>query len=258
VGELVHETFRAFVARHFGAAGRAWLDSLPKARAAASAEWELEVGRELNGGVLAWVLEARTPDGRDAVLKLAGPWDRPRDEIAALRRWAGGPAPRLLHADPDRGALLLERIRPGTPADDAHAADVAPLLEALHVDPPAGTPALATVVRQRVALAVEQERARPERAATALETLEKLEQDSPPSRLLHGDFDDRNILRCEVRGLVAIDPLPAAGDPAYDAAYWAHANRRPGARERAEAIAAALGLDPLRVRRWLGVIAVHG
>src|SRR4029450_1486747 len=88
--------------------------------------------------------------------------------------------------------LLRERIRPGTPADDARAADVAALLEALHVDPPAGTPALATVVRQRAARAVEQGRARPGRGATALETLEKLERDDPPSRLLHGDFDDRN------------------------------------------------------------------
>jgi streptomycin 6-kinase len=257
VGELVHETFRAFVTRQFGAAGRAWLDSLPKARAAAAAEWELEIGRELNGGVLAWVLDARTADGRDVVLKLAGPWDRPRDEIVALRRWAGGPTPRLLHADPDRGALLLERIRPATPADDAAVADVARLLGALHVEPPS-VPPLADVVRERLTLAVEQERARPERAATALDTLEKLEHTAPPPRLLHGDFDERNLLQCERRGLVAIDPLPAVGDPAYDAAYWAHANRRPGARERAEAIAAELGIDPLRVRRWLGVVAVHG
>lgn len=258
MGEVVHETFRAFVARQFGAAGRAWLDSLPKAAAAAAAEWGLELGRELPGGVLAYVLEVRTRDGEEAVLKIAGPWDRPRDEISCLRRWAGVPAPRLLHADPDRGALLLERIRPATIATDATAAQVARLLTAVHLEPPTGLRRLADVVRRRLARAVEQERVKPERAATALETLEKLERTSPPPRLLHGDFDERNVLHCERRGLVAIDPLPAAGDPAYDAAYWAHANRRPGARERAEAIAAELALDELRVRRWLGVVAVHG
>jgi streptomycin 6-kinase len=66
------------------------------------------------------------------------------------------------------------------------------------------------------------------------------------------------VLRCERQGLVAIDPLPAAGDRAYDAAYWAHANGLAGRRERQHAIAAELGLDPARVRGWGTVIATHG
>jgi streptomycin 6-kinase len=258
VVELVHESFRAFVARHFGAAGRAWLDLLPRHLAAAAAEWGLELGRELPGGVLACVVEVRTRDGEEAVLKIAGPWDRPRDETACLRRWDGGPAPRLIRADPDRGALLLERIHPATVAADANAAEVAGVLRGLHVESPNGLPPLRQMVAQRIAQAVEQGRATEERAAGALEELERLEQDAPPPVLLHGDFDERNLLRCFVRRVVAIDPLPAVGDPAYDAAYWAHANRRPGARERAEAMAAELELDPERVRGWQRVIAVHG
>ena len=79
--------------------------------------------------------------------------------------------------------------------------------------------------------------------------------------LVHGDFDERNILRCGRRGVCAIDPLVAAGDPLYDAAYWIHGTGRPGRRARFNALSDALGLDRderARLRDWCGVIAVHG
>jgi streptomycin 6-kinase len=258
VGEVVHETFRSFVARQFGSAGRAWLATLPKTLAAVASEWQLELGAELTGGVLACVVRAHTALGEDVVLKVAGPWDRPGDEIGCLRRWNGRGAPRLLRADPYRGAFLLELIRPATLATDATADEIARLLRVLHVEPYGDLRPLDEVVRRRVEQAVDQGRASPETAAKAMASIERLQRDAPPPVLLHGDFDERNVVRCDVRGLAAIDPLPAGGDPAYDAAYWAHANRRPGKRQRVEAIARALGLDAARVRRWGAVIAVHG
>ena len=258
VGELVHETFRSFVARQFATAGRAWLESLPKTLAAVAAEWDLELGAELHGGVLACVLEARTALGEEVVLKVAGPWDRPRDEIACLRRWGGRGAPRLIHADPYRGAFLLERIRPATAATDATADEVARLIGLLHTAPADPVPPLGEVVRARIEQAVAQGRAAPEQAAKALASVERLEGEAAEPVLLHGDLDDRNLLRCSLRGLAAIDPLPAVGDAAYDAAYWAHANRQPGKRERIEAIARALGADAGHIRRWGAVVAVHG
>jgi streptomycin 6-kinase len=33
-----------------------------------------------------------------------------------------------------------------------------------------------------------------------------------------GELENKNILVCQKRGLVVIDPLPCIGDPAYDAA----------------------------------------
>ena len=257
--EVVAESSRAFVARHFGAAGRAWLATLPRTIEAARAEWDLELGDELRGGLLAHVVEARTRVGRDVVFKVGAPWDRPRDEIACLRAWAGRPSQLLVHADPHRGALLLERIRPGTVAIDARAEEVAELVAELQSHaPPGDLPPLASIVRRRLEQAVEQGRATPERAAGALRSVERLEADAPASVIVHGDFDERNLLRCEVRGLAAIDPLPCVGDGAYDLAYWAHANGRRGKRERVEAIARAAGIETARVRRWAAVIGAHG
>ena len=254
----VVETFRSFVARHLGAEGRAWLDGLPALVAEVAADWRLELGQELTGGLLAYVVEARTAEGEQAVLKVAGAWDRPAEEIACLRAWAGGPAPALLRADGQRGALLVERIRPGTPGAQVEVEQAAALLGALAVPPPAGLRPLAQVAASRVRRAVEQRRARPDAAARALALVAELEADAPEAALVHGDLDDRNLLRCGRRGLVAIDPLPAAGDPAYDAANWAHGGRRPGRRERIDAIAAATGLDRARVRAWASVVDVHG
>ena len=163
VGELVHETFRSFVARQFATAGRAWLESLPKTLAAVAAECGPRLGAELHGGVLACVLEARTALGEEVVLKVAGPWDRPHDEIACLRRWGGRGAPRLIHADPYRGAFLLERIRPATAATDATADEVARLIGLLHTAPADPVPPLGEVVRARIEQAVAQGRPLPSR-----------------------------------------------------------------------------------------------
>jgi streptomycin 6-kinase len=255
---VVEPSFRAFVARMFEDEGRAWIAGLPETLAALAAEWELELGPELPGGLLACVREAKSADGTPAILKIASPWDRPRDEIACLEAWAGTIAPQLLRADPDRGALLLERIEPATRARDAEGHEVGALLRRLQVAAPPDLRTLGEVARRRLARAVVQERASHDRAAWALAAIEQLEADAPAPALLHGDFDWRNLLRCDIRGLAAIDPLACAGDPAYDAGYWAQAAGDPGRRARTTAIAAALDLDVRRVRAWCAVVAVHG
>jgi streptomycin 6-kinase len=256
--EEVQPSFRAFVARTFGDEGRVWLSSLPSMLAELTAEWDVSLGAELRGGLLSYVCEATTADGGSAVVKVGPPWPRVRHEILALRAWDGHGAPRLLRADEERHALLLERIEPGTHADAGDPTGVARVLGALHVHPPDGLPSLAETVRRRLARAADERRASPEKLAWATATVERLERNPPPATLLHGDFDDRNLLVCAQRGLCAIDPLPCVGDPSYDAAYWVHANRRSGRRARLEALVAATGLPRERVRDWAGVIGVHG
>jgi streptomycin 6-kinase len=255
VGE---ETSEAFLARHFGDDGRAWLATVPGVIEQLADEWQLTLGAPLRGGLLAIVRDATTADGERVVLKLASRWDRPLEEIACLEMWAGGGAPRLLRADAARGAMLLERIEPALRARDAHAAEVANVLDHLHREPPEGIRTLGEVARRRLARAVLERRANDERARWALAAIERLEAEPVDPVLLHGDFDWRNLLRCELRGLAAIDPLACAGDPAYDAGYWAQAGGDAGRRTRTTAIADALDLDVRRVRAWCAVVAVHG
>jgi streptomycin 6-kinase len=255
--ETVEEGFRGFVARTRGDEGRAWLARLPALHAALEERWQLRLGRELPGGLLSSVREATLPDGTRAVLKLAEA-DAATAEIAALRAWAGHGAPTLLAADEKLGALLLERIEPGSRPASAEGHAVAALLELLHVPPPDDLPTLETVVRARVAAALREGRAAPRKAVWATAKVDELTRSRTDVVLLHGDFDERNVLVCRRRGLCAIDPLPCLGDPAYDAGYWVHSNRRPGRRARLDAIAAASGLERDRVRDWAAVVGVHG
>lgn len=258
VGEVVEPTFRASVTRLFGDEARDWLAALRGLEAEMCGRWSLEPGPELRGGLFAHVRLVRRADGSDAVLKLAGGWDRPADEIASLRAWDGRPTPLLLEADASRGAMVLERVVPGANAVEAPAEDVAGLLARLHVPAPHGLPSLQEIAHRRIDRAEQEGRASAQRLSWARAALERLHADARAGTLVHGDFDDRNLLLCERRGLCAIDPLACAGDGAYDAAYWIHANRRPGRRARFEAMAAATGFDRRRLRDWCGIIAVHG
>lgn len=258
MAEAVPPTFRSSVTRLVGADATRWLGELPALEAELAGRWGLELGEPLPGGLLASVRGVRRSDGSEAVLKLAGWWDRTADEIACLKRWDGGPTPLLLAADTECSAILLERIAPGRRALDATAEGVAPLLRQLQLADPGGLPPLDGVVRRRLDRAERDRRAQGPRLAWARDAVERLAGEGRPSVVVHGDFDDRNLLVCGRRGLCAIDPLPCAGDGAYDAAYWVHANRRPGRRARFEAIASELALDRGRLRDWCAVIAVHG
>ena len=53
-------------------------------------------------------------DGSSTLQKLAMPHMEGEGEIEGLRLWNGDPAVRLLTADDQLGAMLLERCEPGT------------------------------------------------------------------------------------------------------------------------------------------------
>jgi streptomycin 6-kinase len=255
--EVVEPGYRAFVVQTLGDQGRAWLDELPHVVAQLEERWRLTVGRELPGGLLSCVRAATTHDGLPAVLKI-GAYPRTHHEIASLRAWGGRSAPQLLEADEELQAMLLERIEPGTRPDDAPAEIVAVVLEGLHVPPPPGLPTLESIVARRIENAERDGRTSRQKADWARAAAARLARDAPAPVLVHGDFDERNLLVCTRRGLCAIDPLPCAGDPAYDAGYWVHANRRAGRRARLDAIVAATAHDQARVRDRAAVVGVHG
>jgi streptomycin 6-kinase len=268
---LLHSHLSRFVARHFGARGRAWLERVPGLVDQAALAWGLEIEHALRGGLLSCVLAARTRGGEPVVLKIAGPWTPAGSEAAALAHWDGGPAPRLLDFDEDRSALLMERIWPGDAAADEPADLVARLVGALHAVPPtdpmiASLPSLAKVIEERLATAGAEAAARsaaeaatlaPKLRRARLAARELLDSFAGPSVLLHGDLEQRNVLRCQRRTLAAIDPMPCIGDPAYDAAYWA-AEEQEASRleERCQSLAAHMALDSWRVHRWALIIAL--
>jgi streptomycin 6-kinase len=119
-----------------GEPGGAWLAGLGALVTDLAAEWGLQIGRTLPGGTEALVVEARTADGQEAVLKIAIPGlDPTASELRALLAAQGRGYARVLRHDWVRNAMLLERLGPqlaelGLPVDAQIEAICATLLEA--------------------------------------------------------------------------------------------------------------------------------
>jgi streptomycin 6-kinase len=240
---------------------------------ARSAErWALRLEAPFSALVINYVAPAVRADGTRCVLKLSRHVSETLNEIAALRVWDGEGCARLLAADPDRGALLLERLEPGTMLvdlaqtdDDAATMIAAGLLRQLW-RPVAEGSGLRTLEswfdayeRNRAALlrGVDGfpvplfERADAQRAELLASTGE--------TTVLHGDMHHYNVLRAQRAEWLAIDPKGLTGDRCFDVCQFlinpsrmpAHVNRR-----RLDIFCAELGLDRQRTRDWCLVHAV--
>jgi streptomycin 6-kinase len=93
-----------------GDRGDAWVRRLPGLLGDLVEGWDLKLGRPLPGGSNSYVVRVTRADGTPAVLKVALDHDGLAEQAQALREADGRGYARLLHADPDRGALLLEAL----------------------------------------------------------------------------------------------------------------------------------------------------
>ena len=92
----------------------AWVDDLPTS-SGLERDWSIEIGRTFDEGTEAFVAGRSIADGTPAVLKVLVPrLDGGIDdhEATVLRLAAGDGCPLLYRDDPDRGALLMERLGP--------------------------------------------------------------------------------------------------------------------------------------------------
>jgi streptomycin 6-kinase len=248
-----------------------WLDEVSALAEECSAKWQLKLGSFIPGGALSCVLACEI-EHRPAVLKFASPWSRADQSLegAALAAWCGIGAAKLLAQYNDGQALLLERVIPGTTffASNSDAEDcqrVAENLRALAAaSPPLVLPDLTKAVKDRFRDARLSWATVERKEWLTEEVFERAEQNalmmvqSTASRqLLHGDYQNKNLLLGPAGLLVAIDPTPAVGDSHYDPALWA-LTHRPGerVRERCAELAKRLLLDPERLWQWCIVLAV--
>jgi streptomycin 6-kinase len=212
----------------FGTAGEAWLRTLPSLVADVTRRWGLTLGAPFALSYN-YVAPARMPDGSEAVFKAGVPSAELRRELYALRRYDGDGICRLLAADDERCAMLLERLRPGemlaplASLDDEAATRIAAgVMARLWRPVPAGQPFLP--VAQWFADAFDRHRrdyggAGPFPVAVferAEALVPELLVSAPREVLLHGDLHHYNILTAERAPWLAIDPKGVTGDPGYD------------------------------------------
>ncbi len=243
-----------------------WLRTIPETMGRCATRWHLTIGDRIGAGNTSRVFDCVDDRGQRVILKLAPTEMRPDLEAAALAVWAGRGSVRLIafaHAD---GALLLQRLVPGTPLpegdDDVNAELVAPALIALHAAPRDDTARFPTQ-REFLDAWLRWVRRSAEQGTAGLRLLDRASQaaralcaDPTPTVLLHGDFIDKNLLLDGGRYL-AIDPIPRLGDACSDVGFYAayHPPAR-HIRRRARSLAMRCGLDPERAARWAAVWAV--
>ena len=230
--------------------------------------WELTLSGEAPRGDWSTVVAA-SRRGVPCVVKVAGPEHNVIDEALALEAWSGNGAVRLLEADREHGALLLERLDPDRTlrtAKLASAAEVAGrLIHELAVPAPAGLPLLADIASRKPGILRRRQDALGEPVpARWIDIACGLARDlaaDPGSRLVHGDLHYGNILAGSRRPWLAIDPKPVTGNPERSVAelMWDRIDDAAQPRE-VRALLAALTragrLDPDRARAWTIVQAV--
>lgn len=197
--------------------------------------------------------------GEPAVVKVSFPHPGNRGEASALRRFAGRGAVRLLDADKEHFALLLECAGPRTLAEVCSEDEVAEfageLARRLAVRAEPGTPRLAGTTDGWSEQLGQQVAARPGLLSAAVvrrawATIAELGRD-PTVTMLHGDLHAGNVLAVGRERWLAIDPKGWEGTAAYDAftVVVGHPAELVGCPDLARAIRA-------RVRRFAGAAGV--
>lgn len=263
------DAFRARITRLHGTPGKAWLEHIPSLIGSIETAWQLQVGEPFPGLNFHFVAPAVRADGTEAVLKLGLPGEHLVREAECLRRYAGNGAVRLLQHDTDRGAMLLERLRPGEnlkTLDEATAVEATVrVLRELHQ---AAVPDVGMPTVQDWGAGFQRHRVQGLGSSGPLPTgmvneagrlffdlagsMEKLV-------LLHGDLHHENILAGERVTWLAIDPQGVIGEAAYEVGAFLR-NPMPamlnweGLEEilegRVSRFSVLLGIDQRRIAGW--------
>jgi len=251
--------------------GAKWLEQLPALIARYEQRWNVHVEPPFPLSYN-YVAPATRTNGSAVVLKLGVPGSVIATEIAALRHYDGHGIVQVLEADDAQGALLLERLVPGTTltplalADDEQATTIAANVMQQLWRPIAPGHPFPTI--EEWGQGFQRLRAQfdggtgpfPGRLVKMAERLfaELLQGQAAPV-LLHGDLHHYNILQAERQPWLALDPQGVVGEPAYEVGALLrnptpHISTLPNLQQiqarRADLLADALGFDRQRIVGW--------
>jgi len=268
--QLIPEQFTRRMVQMYDAEGRTWLDRLPVLIAEYEHRWSITVMSPFANLSYNYVAPAVRSDGTNVILKLGMPHPELRTEIAALRIYDGRGSARLLDADPEQGALLLERLMPGTLLssldDDEEATAIAAKVMRQLWHPVPTNHTFPTITQWTAGLGELRTHFGgttgpfPSALVAQAETLfAELSASMAEPVVLHGDLHHDNILAAERQPWLAIDPKGLIGEPAYEVGVllrnpypqlltWPQPARILA--RRVDQLAEALVLDRKRILGW--------
>jgi streptomycin 6-kinase len=238
--------------------GREWLARLPQLLEECRERWALELEEPYAYAFASFVVPAG-----DAVLKIQFPDRESEHEADALRLWGGDGAVRLYDYDVERRALLLERLRPGTPLKARGPEESLDVIAALlrRLWKPAGAPF--RTLAEEAAWWLEDLEDTWERNGqpferrlldAALDALRELPTTQGEQVVLHQDLHADNVLAAEREPWLAIDPKPLVGEREFGLAPVIRGGElghdQQSVRYRLDRLTSELGLDRERARGW--------
>lgn len=266
----VPKAFATAIIARTGEGGRQWIESLPQRVNEMCDLWHLEIASPAMHGEWAVVFEvhnANTP----AVLKLTWPGVEGMltREVETLSLWAGRGAVRLLQADIERQALLLERLDATTTLEDVRVGEALSiaghLLRRLALPAPADLPSLKAVAHQIAATLPErweqQGHPMPRRVIDKAGDLIHALIPSTGNHIVNWDLQYANVLRAEREPWLVIDPQVLAGDVEYGIAqllWWRleDIEAQGGVSRALDTLVTSAELDSERAHAWAYVRTV--
>ncbi|PYE49439.1 aminoglycoside phosphotransferase family protein [Deinococcus yavapaiensis] len=266
---LVPSAFAADVTRRFGEVGSGWLASLPARILEVCTRWELDLQGLIGFGTWSVVYAVQQHE-RAAALKVSWPHgDTFEREVRVLQLWSGNGAVRVLRADTERHALLLERLDATTRlrhVDIEEALRVAGGLLRRHALPaPFDVPTLASLALDLIdGIEAQWEKLRRPMPRAVVERARSLARHLLPDvdeKLVNWDVHYDNVLRGTREPWQVIDPQVVAGDVEYGVAqllWWRleDIEARGGVRWALDVLTEAAALDVRRLEGWVYVRTV--
>src|SRR4051794_19726735 len=107
-------SFKEKIINCFGTAGEAWLQSLEGNVSDIAEEWGLLVEKPVTNLSYNYVIHVVDQNNHPYILKMGLPGFDFANEIRTLQLYDGQGCARLVKADAEQGAMLLEKLQPGT------------------------------------------------------------------------------------------------------------------------------------------------
>ena len=224
--------------RVFGKKGYDWLPGLPRIVAQCRQKWGL-INCVISPLVsLNYIEFATTHKNEAVVLKVGVPHPELFTEMEALRLFKKTKAVRLLDVDYELGAMLMQRVFPGTMLwqlgnNKQETETAAEVMSQLAVQVPAGhnLPLFSHWVERAFRLTRTEwdpdELMPREIIAKAEEAFKEIEKNKTGDVILHGDLHHENILLDNESGWIVIDPKGVIGAPCLETGRFLQ-NQLPG------------------------------
>ncbi|GAA0422013.1 aminoglycoside phosphotransferase family protein [Streptomyces luteireticuli] len=258
---------------HYGDAVHTWLDSIPDLLRTAAERWHLSLGDYHDAGHASVIALAPAEAGCRVIVKAWADPVRFHREIQALRLWTDGPAARVIAVADDLAVAVLETVggHPGGAARPAREEmRVASAIQQLHgrgrvaalphAFPPLSAflndEVLPRIRHRAIVLGLHKHR---HFIGNELRMLGDLAERRERRTVLHADLYRENALFDEAGRPVLIDPLPMAGDAAFDWAFWSvyyDVGRR--THYRLTTAAQTSGIPASEILPWCRLLALDG